>query len=196
MSGPFGPTQVASGTLNEGETFTLTGEALMSFRNVLKIRTTKGQASVSVLGGDAARTNTNIDLALDLGQQQGSDFITRSHFGGAIYVTGLEDTTTVDVWDAATGAFKSTQNVNQAQIVNVNPDTGIWRIRTNKDVTVCVTKGTGGTFIPLTKNVTGSTPFPPVIAGVNWTPLYPRTLEYLGHGSLAHRRTGHHEAAL
>jgi hypothetical protein len=171
------PMQITSGTLDEGQTYTMTGAAPTVFQHVLKVRTTKGQASVSVLGGDAAADNTNyMTYALDpSGNMQGSDFITRSHFGGAIYITGLENTTTVDVWNASTGAFQSTQNINQAQIVNVNPGTGIWRIRSNKDVTACVTKGTGGTFIPLTKNVTGSTPFPPVIAGVNWTPLYPRT---------------------
>lgn len=171
------PMQIASGTLDEGQTYTHTGAGPTSFHNVLKVRTTKGQAAVSVLGGDAAADNTNyMTYALDpSGNMQGGDFITRSHFGGAIYVTGLENGTTVDVWNASTGAFQSTQSINQAQIVNVNPGTGIWRIRSNKDVTVCVTKGYGGSFIPLTKNVTGSTPFPPVIAGVNWTPLYPRT---------------------
>lgn len=177
MTGPFGPLHLTSGTLEEGETYTLTGTAPNFFHNVLKVVTTRGQSSVSVLGGVAAADNTNfMTYALDpAGNMQGCDFMTRSFIGAFMIVTGLENGTAVEVRNAESGALQSTHNINQAQIINVNPGAGIWRVRSNKDITLCVTKGKGGTFIPLTKNVSGSTPFPPIIVGVNWTPIYPRT---------------------
>jgi len=172
------PVQIETGTLGEGETYVFTGPTpAPGGSNVLKIRIPKDQAAVSVLGGVSVLDGMNyMTYALDpAGQMQGADFITRSHTNGFIYITGLEDGTTVEVRDAETRALQSTHNIGQGQFVNVNPGTGIWRIRANKDITCCVGRGTGGTFIPLTKNVSGSTPFPPVIVGVNWTPLYPRT---------------------
>jgi hypothetical protein len=167
-------TSIWSGTLNEGETYTRTGS--LPFSRVVRVRTTKGQASVSVLGGGAADDTNYMSYALDpTGNMQGSDFITQSHTGGFINVTGLEDGTSLELRDAASGELQSTHLVNQGQIVNVNPGIGIWRVRSTKDVTACVGKGVGGTFIPLTRNASGSTPFPPVIAGVHWSPFYPRT---------------------
>lgn len=170
------PMTIESGTLDEGETYTLTGSAAFTSR-VLKIRTTKGKASVSVIGGTAPADNTNyMNYILDgAGNMQGTDFITRSHTGGFIYVTGLQSNTTVEVRNPLTDALQSVNHIGEAQVVNVNPGDGIWRIRADKDVTACVGKGSGATFIPLTQNTSGSTPYPPVIAGVRWSPFYPRT---------------------
>ncbi|MCA9447480.1 MAG: hypothetical protein KC931_10215, partial [Candidatus Omnitrophica bacterium] len=170
------PTSITSGTLQDGETFTYTGSGIFTSR-VLRIRTDKGEASVSVIGGVNAADNTNyMSYVLDqTGNMQGTDFITRSHTGGFIYVTGLQNDTTVEVRDAATDALQSVNHIGEAQLINANPGNGTWRIRADKEVTVAVGKGTGGTFIPLTQNTSGTTPFPPVIAGVWWSPYYPRT---------------------
>ncbi len=174
-------TVITSGTLNEGETYTHAGSIIFG-RQVVRVRTTKGQASVSVLGGSTQDNTNYMTYVLDPnGHMQGSDFITKSHFGGFIYVWGLQDGTHIEVRNASTQALNASYLLNQGNVMNVNPGTGTWRIRADKDVTVCVGKGYGAAFIPLTANPTGSTPFPPVIAGVNWAPFYPRTSDSTLH---------------
>jgi hypothetical protein len=167
---------IESGSLENGETFSYLGTSNFNNR-VLKVRTTKGQASVSVLGGLNPEDNTNyMSYVLDQnGNFQGTDFITRSHTGGFIYVTGLQDDTAVEVREASTEALQSAQSIDAAHLANVNPGSGTWRIRSDKEITVAVGHGNGGTFIPLTQNTTGTTPYPPVIAGVRWSPYFPRT---------------------
>ncbi len=174
------PTVLASGTLAKGQTFSFLGDSDPNHR-VVKVRTTKGKASVSVIGGTDPADNTNyMTYVLDQnGQFQGTDFITRSHSGGFVYVTGLQNNTTVEVRDATTGALQSIQKVNEAQVANVISNNGIWRIRADKEVTVLVGKGKGGTYVPLTQNLSGTTPYPPVIAGVRWNPYFPRTSDPL-----------------
>jgi len=170
------PQTIWTGTLNEGQTESLHYTGFIIGRSVVKVRATKGQASVSVLGGGTSADNNYMTQVLDAaGNMQGTDFITRSHTGGFINVIGLDDGTTVEVRDASTEELQSVHHVDEAQFVNVNPGAGIWRIRSDQDVTACVGKGNGGTYIPLTANTSGSTPFPPVIVGVNWRPLHPRT---------------------
>lgn len=177
----FPPSQIWSGTLNEGETHTIGGPA-SPFYHVVRVRTTKGQASVSVLGGSTADNTNYMTYVLDPnGHMQGCDFITKSHYGSYIYVWGLEDGTHIEVRDASTQALSASYVLNQGDVMNVNPGAGTWRIRGDKDITVCVGKGYGASFIPLTENATGSTPFPPVIVGVNWTPMYPRTSDSTLH---------------
>jgi hypothetical protein len=170
------PDVIESGTLENGETRSLLGPDNANFQ-VVKVTTTKGNASVSVLGGLDPNDNTNyMSYVVDRnGQFQGTDFITRSHAGGFLYFTGLQEDTAVEVREASTEELQSVQYLDAAQIVNVNPDAGIWRIRADKEITVAVGQGSGGTFIPLTENTTGTTPYPPVIAGVRWNPYFPRT---------------------
>lgn len=167
---------LATGTLQDGKTFSYLGEDNGNHR-VLSVRTPKGKSSVSVLGGIFPEQNVDyMTYVLDQnGKFQGTDFITRSHNGGFLYITGLEDDTAVEVREASTEELQSIQYIDEAQLVNANPGAGIWRVRADKDITVAVGHGSGGTFIPLTQNVTGSTPYPPVIAGVRWNPYFPRT---------------------
>lgn len=167
---------LAEGTLADGETFTFVGLPNVEDRMV-KVTTTKAQASVSVLGGvDPIDGQDYLSHVLDpAGNFQGTDFITRSHDGGFIHVTGLSNETAVEIRDASTAVLQSAHAVGEAMMVNVNPGPGIWRIRADKEVTVAVGHGAGATFIPLTENVSGTTPFPPVIAGIRWNPYFPRT---------------------
>ena len=109
------------------------------------------------------------------GHMQGTDFITRTHTSGFLHVFALENNTIVEVRDAETGALQAYYNIDKGHHEDVNPGFGIWRIRSDKDVTVCVGEGSGGTFVPLTQNVSGSLPGPPRIVGVKHNPLYPRT---------------------
>lgn len=170
------PTTIWSGNLDKGETHVHPGSIIFG-RQVIRVRTDRNQAAVSVLGGSVANDTNYMTYALDsVGNMQGTDFITQSHAGGFIYITGLTDGTQVEVRDTPGGGLRSTQLLNRGQVVNVNPGTGTWRIRGDKDFTACVGKGVAGTYIPLTKNTSGSSPYPPIIAGVNWTPYFPTTL--------------------
>ncbi|NUN97448.1 MAG: hypothetical protein HUU16_14895, partial [Candidatus Omnitrophica bacterium] len=170
------PIVLATGTLQSGQTFTYEGGD-SGIHRVLKVRAPKGKTSVSVLGGaDPAMNSNYMTYVLDQnGNFQGTDFITRSHEGGFLYVTGLQDDTAVEVRGATSETLMSAMSLNQGQLANMNPGAGIWRIRADKDITVAVGEGGGGTFIPLTRNTTGTTPYPPVIVGVRWTPYFPRT---------------------
>lgn len=168
-------TTIWTGTLDEGETEVLPGSNILG-RQVIRVRTDKNQAAVSVLGGSVGDDTNYMTYALDpVGNMQGTDFITQSHAGGYIYVTGLTNGTNVEVRETPGGTLRSTHVLNRGQVVNVNPGTGSWRIRASNDITVCVGKGSSGTYIPLTKNASGSSPYPPIIAGVNWTPYFPTT---------------------
>ena len=170
-----------SGTLDEGETHSIEGH--FSFdRRIVKVITTKGQSSVSVLGGSAMEANDNYRThVLDpAGNMQGTDFITRHVSGAYLLVTGLDNGTTVEVRNAGTGALQEVHTLNQAQVwtVPLPAADAIWRVRADKDITVSAFKGHGATFIPLTRNTTGSHPFPPAISRpLVWEPLHPRTTD-------------------
>ena len=169
------------GTLNEGETHSIEGH--FSFdRRILKIVTTKSQAAVSVLGGTipGADNNYRTQLLDPAGNMQGTDFITRYHSGGFLMVVGLDNGTTVEVRDAETGDLEAVESIDQSQVwtAPLPVADNIWRIRSDKDVTVSVFKGRGATFIPLTRNTTGSHPFPPAISRpIRWEPLHPRSTD-------------------
>jgi len=167
---------LASGVLDEGETATIRNTSYASPNEMVEVLSTAGRMSVSVLGGGTPADTNYMTFALDRnGKMQGTDFITRSHATGYILATGLDDDTIVEVRNAETDALQSTHTLNEGWIVNVNPAGGVWRIRADKDITVCVGQGYGGTFIPLTQWMSGSTPFAPVIMGVHHNPEYPRT---------------------
>jgi hypothetical protein len=166
---------IESGTLENGETYSYLGTANNNNR-VVRVETTAGKASVSVLGGTTPSDNTNyMTYVLDQnGQFQGTDFITRASSGGFLFLTGLQDDTVVEIRSASTETLQSVHQLDEAQVVDASPGEGIWRIRSTHEITALVGQGNGGTFVPLTQNVSGSTPYPPVIAGVRWNPYHPK----------------------
>jgi len=172
------PPQTAwSGTLNEGETYSFQGSSFIGW-HVLQVRTTKAQASVCVMDASTESGVNFMTYALDsAGRMQGTDFITPQHPGGSIDIIGLTDQTTVELRNAKTGELITSPAVyvDKGTRQVLSPPGGIWRIRANKDITACVRKGDGATFVPMTKSVAGSTPFPPVIVGVDYSPKYPKT---------------------
>lgn len=70
------PTTIWSGNLDKGETHVHPGSIIFG-RQVIRVRTDRNQAAVSVLGGSVANDTNYMTYALDsVGNMQGTDFIT------------------------------------------------------------------------------------------------------------------------
>ncbi|NLK94018.1 MAG: hypothetical protein GX275_02340 [Clostridiales bacterium] len=80
----------------------------------------------------------------------GRDFIATSLNGGNLYAIGYKDNTKVDVYNSSNGEFIKSYFINVGEYVDVNPRNGIWRIKSNNDISLYSGWGTASAgFTPV-----------------------------------------------
>jgi hypothetical protein len=89
-----------------------------------------------------------------LGTGVGIDIIGTTLNGGYLYILAHMDNTQVDVYNSTTGALQAHYVLNMGQFVNANPGNGLWRIKSDKEISAY--SGFGYTaqasFVPLIFN--------------------------------------------
>jgi len=127
-------TLIWTGTLNSGQAH------VESFRNLEKYITVTGSDTVSVSVQPWKSSTSSYHQGAYVPDRTGSgigtDFIATSLTGGLLDVFAYEDNTTVNVYDSQTGALVNSYTLNEGDYVNANPGNGLWRIKSDKIVSV------------------------------------------------------------
>ncbi|NLW84751.1 MAG: DUF1565 domain-containing protein [Phycisphaerae bacterium] len=70
------------------------------------------------------------------GRAIGTEFIGTTLSGGYLNILAYSDDTEVQVYNSETGLWVASYNLDEGQLVNANPGNGLWKIVSDKDVSV------------------------------------------------------------